>query len=156
MRQKFAYMALCGLLVLAGHVLLGLVVRKAMAQSGKPSAEFDTLTVRSLSVVDAAGRVRARLEITKRPVEAPVEDMMQVFNGAGVSVYLVGASSKGGWVSVRGNDGNERAATGVDSDGGYASVYGNNGVTRAGMRVLPEGGTVFTYNRAGRETGSLP
>ena len=53
-RQKLAYMALGGVLVLAGHVLPGLVVGSATAQSGLQDAEFNEVTVRKMTVVDEA------------------------------------------------------------------------------------------------------
>ena len=53
-RQKLAYMALGGVLVLAGHVLPGLVVESATAQGGLQDAEFNEVTVRELFVVDEA------------------------------------------------------------------------------------------------------
>jgi hypothetical protein len=149
--QKFAYFACGCAFVVIGQVVSGLVVSRATAQTGKkPSAEFDTLTVRSLNVVDTAGRVRARLEVTTRPSAIPVDDVMQVFNRAGVSVSRMGVSADGGDVFVYGNDGKTRAAMGVLSDGGFVSVYGNDGKTRAAMGVLSDGGSVSVDGNDGK------
>ncbi|MBM3216237.1 hypothetical protein FJZ36_15145 [Candidatus Poribacteria bacterium] len=123
--QKLAYMALGGMLVLAGYALSGLVVQKAAAQGeGKSSAEFDTVTVRNLDVVDRERKVRVRLRVTPTGTLAwPVDNVLQVFNGAGVSVYDVGASPYGG---------------------GIVRLRGNDGEPRVVIRVAPEGGVVET------------
>ena len=128
-RQKIGYVALGGLLVLAGHVLPGLIVPRAAAQGkGNPSAEFDTLTVRSLKVIDAKGT-------------------------PGVTIST---DDRGGDVRVLGKNGTTRAAIRVWSRGGAIHVYDNRGELPAlqlGARVLitvdDEGGVVSTYNRQG-------
>lgn len=51
LKTKLVYMALGGVLVLAGHVLPGLVVGSATAQAGLQDAEFNEVTVRKLVVV---------------------------------------------------------------------------------------------------------
>ena len=53
-------------------------------------------------------RVRAMLEVTDRDSIDPVEDVMQVFNEAGVPVYGVGVLAEGGRIRVAGKDGKRR------------------------------------------------
>ncbi len=63
LKSKLAYMALGGVLVLAGHVLPGLVVGSASAQAGLQDAEFNEVTVRKLHVVDSDGSGRVELAV---------------------------------------------------------------------------------------------
>lgn len=164
-KQKLAYIALGGALVIIGQLLPNILVSRVVAQGKATSVEFDTVTCRSLKVVDKTGKVRAQLEVIKRPSVAPVDDVIQVFNQSGVSVYRAGVASNGGNIIVYGND-NEALAgmsigisggmvaiandkgllvammsTSIDNDG-KVSVYGNDGKERATMESLPKGGSV--------------
>jgi len=154
--QKIAYFACGCVFVVAGQVVSGLVVLRATAQPDKkPSAEFEALIVRRLDVVDAYGRVRARLEVTPRGSILPVDDVLQVLNKAGVSVYRVGVGEHGGLVSVHGNDEMSGTMMGVGKDGGWVSVQGNNGKVRAMMDVVEHGGLVRVYGNEGKPRAGM-
>jgi len=66
-RQKLAYMALGGGLVLAGHVLPGLVVGPATAPSGLQDAEFSPLAY--METLAAAGHTPTNHRLI--PASAP-------------------------------------------------------------------------------------
>lgn len=174
-RQKLAYIALGGVLVIAGQLLPSVFLSRGTAQGGKPSAEFDTITVRSLKVVDAAGKIRARLEVIKSATPYLRDDVMRVFNDADVPVYFVAVDSEGGSVVVCNNEGASRAMMTVTSGEGSVSVGGKDnkplammtgdsiavcdkdGQPRATMFVDSDGsGSVVTTGRDGHVTGKLP
>jgi hypothetical protein len=122
-RQKLAYMALGGVLVLAGHVLPGLVVGSATAQSGLQDAEFNEVTVRKLTVVDEA-------------TGATVVRMFGDANGGAVGVYQLDgtmaagmmAFPKGGTILARGQ---VVIADGVDT--GQIKLYTSSSGPTIGM-----------------------
>ena len=116
-RQKMGYMALGGLLVLGGHVLPGLTVPKATAQGGLESADFDAVTVRSLSVLDDTGQVRAVMDV----------------------------DPDGGMIVLYGNDGEARATMDVNPEGGTVHVFASNGPAGAQMTAREHGGEVFVF-----------
>lgn len=164
-KQKLIYFALGCAFVVIGQVLLNVVVPKVTAQGEKESVdlieriraqgkketvEFDTVKVRSLQVVDDEGKVRARLEVTKRPSVASVDDVIQVFDRAGVSVYRVGVTTNGGDMNVYDKGGGVAAGMGVGANGGMVTVADNNGKTCAAMQVLPEGGVVVVLGNDGK------
>ncbi len=60
-KQKFAYMALGGLLAFMGQLLPNMLNDHATAQNEKESAEFDEVKRSRLEVVDATGRTLAVL-----------------------------------------------------------------------------------------------
>ena len=68
------------------------------------------------------GRVRAMLEVTDRDSIDPVEDVLQVFNEAGVPVYGVGVLAEGGLIRVAGKDGKRRAGMSASSEGGAVLI----------------------------------
>lgn len=168
-KHKLIYFALGCAFVVIGQVLLSVLVPKvtaqgkkesaefslsellqqleAEAQSKKASAEFDTVKVRSLQIVDNAGKVRAKLEVTKRDSIIPVDDVIQVFNNAGVSVYRVGVANvmaTGGNVAVYSNDGKITAQISGRASGGDVAVYSNDGKGIASISVALNGsGTVL-------------
>ena len=86
-KQKLIYFALgCAFMVIS-QVLSGVVVSKVTAQGKKESVEFDTVTCRSLKVVDDSGKVRAQLEVKKNPKLDFLNDIIQVFNRNGNLVF---------------------------------------------------------------------
>ena len=66
----------------------------------KDWAEYDTLTVRSLQVLDGTRRVCGTVEATDRDSRAPAEDAIRYSIKQGVTIYGVGVSSEGGLVDV--------------------------------------------------------
>ena len=106
-------------------MLLSVVVPKVTAQNTKMSAEFDTVTCRSLKVVDASGKVCAILE--KKTRNATVDDVIRVLNRAGIPVYSVG----------------------VGIDGGMVALYDKSGICGVTIYTSPNGGTVCANNKSG-------
>ena len=172
-KHKLIYFSLGCAFVVIGQVLLSVVVPRVTAQGKKESVEFDTVKVRSLQVVDDAGKVRAKLEVTKRSSVAGLDDVIQVFNGDGVPVYGVGVSADGASVLVTdnenrkscllgkesvlffGNNGKPCAMMMTDGTGGSIVVFGNDGKTRAVMNVDAYGGRADFYGNDGKRRVSM-
>ena len=144
-KQKLIYFALGCAFVVIGQVLVTVLTPKVTAQGKKASAEFDTVTCRSLKVMDTKGKVRVKLEV-KDPDLYP--DVIQVFNWVGKPIFKVGMMSTGGSVSVAGHDGRTRAEMAVYDYTGSLMVMGKDGSIRAhiGADVDADVGTVDVYN----------
>ena len=137
-KHKLIYFSLGCAFVVIGQVLLSVVVPRVTAQGKKESVEFDTVKVRSLQVVDDAGKVRAKLEVTKRSSVAGLDDVIQVFNGDGVPVYGVGVSADGASVLVTDNENRKSCLLGKES----VLFFGNNGKPCAMMTNDEAGGVI--------------
>ncbi|MBT3266014.1 hypothetical protein HN371_02620 [Candidatus Poribacteria bacterium] len=129
-RQKLVYMALGGVLVLAGHVLPSLVVPSATAQHGPQDAEFNEVTVRKLSVVDeATGATTVTLE------------------------SFLGQAA--GSISVYQPNGTEGAVLWAAEDGGRIDVYHGNGKSIAGLEATSMGGLVWVKDKDGEPEAGI-
>ncbi len=123
-KHKLIYFALGCAFVVIGQVLLSVVVPKVTAQGKKESVEFDTITCRSLKIVDAKGKIRAQLEVDIIGI-----DVIQILNPAGIPVCKIGSAIGGG---------------------GSVIVAGDNGIARASMLVWPRGtGGLNVMNKYG-------
>lgn len=130
LKSKLAYMALGGVLVLAGHVLPGLVVPSATAQGGLQDAEFNDVTVRKLTVVD---------ETTGTPVAVmgagSFGGRVSVYQPDGAMAAYMTASAYGGSIAVAQPDGKLAASMGTTSTGGIVTVRDKYSKPGAGIYV---------------------
>ena len=147
-RNKLMYFSLGCAFVVIAQVLLNVVVPKVTAQ-GKQAVEFDTVTCRNLQIVDDSGQVRAQLEVKRRDDSLiPTDDVIQVFNSAGVAVYRVsvadGISASGGNIAIYTNDGKITSQISGRYQGGDVAVYSSDGKGIASMSIdLNGSGTVL-------------
>lgn len=176
-KHKLIYFALGCAFVVIAQVLLSIVVPKVTAQGKKEAVEFDKVKVRSLEVMDDTGKVRAVLEVIKRPSATPMDDVIQVFNSVGIPVYRVGVDTDGGNVTVWGKNGNPGAGMSVDTNGngsivtfdnkmklnvmigtdngGVVQVNDSEGKKYAVMGALIDGGAVSVYNDDGNPCAAM-
>jgi hypothetical protein len=166
LKSKLAYMALGGILVLAGHVLPGLVVGSATAQSGLQDAEFNEVTVRKLTVkaegfgstiIDDGG-IRVNGESGFTMVHSDTVRVLSVLSGR--TAYLSAKEDRARvGVTVSMQDGKALASTAFlhsDSDQNGLYVSDNAGDTRArmGWSRSSDSGDLALY-RSGSNVGLL-
>lgn len=149
-KQKLIYFALGCAFVVIGQVLVTVLTPKVTAQGKKASAEFDTVKVRSLQVVDRSGKVCAILEKKQRDAskiirDVKVDDVIQVFNHDRVPVYCVGVSKSGGDVGLYNKDGKPNVILIASVFGGYVSVLDNDSKAGAGLSTLFNTGYVSVF-----------
>lgn len=146
-KHKLIYFCAGCAFVVIGQVLLGVLVPKVTAQGKKASAEFDTVTVRSLQVVDDSGKVRAQLEVTKRG------NVIQVFNRDGIPVYQVSVDTNGAIVDMNDKNGKPRVKTSSFSGmyllGGTDIISRDGGITLLGGTISITGGSIFMDDTKG-------
>ena len=155
-KQKLIYFALgCAFMVIS-QVLSGVVVSKVTAQGKKESVEFDTVTCRSLKVVDDAGKVRAQLEVKKNPKLDFLDDIIQVFNRNGHLVFnLANGEEIPGMVTMFDKMGERRVEMRVSGENGNIYVYGKTtyvGIGWGSVEVSDEFEEVELYPHATSET----
>ncbi|MBM3242369.1 hypothetical protein FJZ31_39420, partial [Candidatus Poribacteria bacterium] len=136
-----------GLMLIVGIPLFGALFKKTTTRGNNKSPEFDTVTCRSLRVVDASGKEVARLELTKRD---NVNDVIQVFNSAGVSAYRVGVSPYGGSVGVLDKDGKPCIGMGVGPNGGGVRVSDGDNKAIVMMNITDTGGGLAVSDKTGK------
>ena len=111
----------------AGGVLLGIIIGLCISPLTAQDGNFDSITCRSLNVVDKHGSPRVSLTgITSGGV-------VGVFGRDGLSprVTLLGVSGDGGGVvAVFDGEGNRAVALETDEDGGAVSVADKSGKDR--------------------------
>jgi len=162
-KQKLIYFALGCAFVVMGQVLVTVLTPKVTAQGKKASAEFDTVKVRSLQVMDKKGKVRAQLEVKRRPTIANsvfiqnIDDVIRVFNSAGFCVYRVGVDTDGASVRLSGKE--PSLSVGTVGTGSVVIVGGHgrggrvlvgNGKTCVAMVGDSNGGVVGVYGNDGK------
>ncbi|MCH8247866.1 MAG: hypothetical protein IH951_15885 [Bacteroidetes bacterium] len=129
-KQKLAYIALGGLLVFMGQLLPSIIDGSAIAQRPRvilspkelKFAEFDTVTCKSLKVVDGVGKLLVEIKFTLN----------------------------GGKVMVWGNDGREKASMFGDQHGGHVAVFGTGRFEKAALRIDERGnGDISAWDKNG-------
>ena len=136
-KQKLTYMALGGLLVLAGYILASLA-NDSIAQSGAQDVTFGTITCRRLEVVDDEG---------KKSVELYTDEHSGVIGAYGKDGGLAGLANDehGGVVVAKGKDGG-LASLGIDEHGGYVWANGKDGGL-VKLTINPYGGAMTIFNK---------
>ena len=123
MRRKEMFYAVIGGVVGAILVMAAGSFSPLGAQNEVRDAEFETITCRTIRVVNSEGNERIRLV----------------------------ASERGGHVDVHGEDQSILDTSAVkmyaDEDGGYVGVYGPGGERGASMGITEHGGTVGVFNK---------
>ena len=134
--------------VLLGQVATSLIVPRATAQSGPPSAEFSELTVRSLRVVDESGAIRVRVEVIP---DDEMNQFAQALNSDDWTDQLISASNSQGedvFSLSADNDGASIVVPGVEDDapGGGILISSSDGSIHAGSVAAK---TVSVYSGDG-------
>ena len=143
-KQKLIYFALGCAFVVIGQVLVTVLTPKVTAQGKKADAEFDTVKVRSLQVVDKEGKVLAIMGINVNH-----GGVLQLYGNNGKMEALIGAIGKGGIVSVQDND-DVRVSMYVHTYGGFIDIFGNDGKRRAAIGINEYGhGGINTWDKNG-------
>lgn len=170
LKQKLAYIALGGALVIVGQLLPSMMAPRAIAQGKAKSAEFETVICRRLQVVDSNGEVRVGMEVDNKGGKIGVADkngepraaILASPDSGKISVWGNNGSAgmdvlaSGGAVVVTGKDRNPSAGLSVGYYGGQVSVYSNDGGIRAWMLVLPNDlGGVHIFGRDGKTRAKL-
>ena len=138
-KQKLTYMALGGLLVLAGYILASLA-NDSVAQSGTEDVTFGEITCRGLTVVDGEGKRGVRLWINE------YGGRVKTFGKDGGSATLQ-ISWDGGVIAVKGNDGGY-ALLSTNEHGGIVAASGKDG-GQASLSNDKYGGVVTARNKHG-------
>ena len=126
--------------VLAWNLLSPGATTRAVAQD-KGAME---ITCRALKLVDDKGVVRVQLSYDK------FGGIVQVNNTEGKKVATLEADGDGGFVSLLGHDGKERAFVGVGDkqSGGLIYLKDNQGKNRANFLVYQDGNGGLTFRNA--------
>jgi hypothetical protein len=140
LKAKLAYMALGGVLVLAGHVLPGLIVPSATAQAGLQDAEFNEVTARRLTVMaeDSGKRV---IDLYGGYGGGAV----RMFDEAGGVQLGLRASELGGSIDV-GMEGHPVRPEDRFFSGGLVQIRGDNGYGGSVKLSRPHGGKAVSIS----------
>ena len=157
LKSKLAYMALGGVLVLAGHVLPGLVVGSATAQSGLQDVEFGKIKARSIELGDGPDGAWVHIGAGKKAATI----ILKAATGTGIAmlategeasvgisddtsderVVLAATRQSGSSMSISRGD-TTLARVSTDDDGGLITVGQTDGIMAVGMSAMPTGGSV--------------
>ena len=154
-KQKLAYITLGGVLVFIGQLLPTILGGRATAQNEKMPIEFETVTCRSLKIVDDSGQTVLRLE--KMPHTNGGYSVIQLFNDAGKAVCQIIATPNGGSFAVNANNGDGYAYLGIHrmSESGVVKVSDETGLGSASMFVDDSGGTVNVSDKVGNRLAQM-
>ena len=131
--QKLSYFALGCLFVLVGQLLLQ-STSEVRADEHETQADFETLTVRSLHLIDARGNLAAQLEVVPRGPHTSVNDVLRIFNPDGKTVSRLQVTPLGSQMEISGGDDRVRAMIGVDTDSnGFVTVFDSTGMRMDAM-----------------------
>ncbi|GEM_PF-5888182 len=136
-----------------GLVLLAVLVWNGVGGSAAPQvfaqdqAALD-ITCRALKVVDDAGKVRLQIASNK------FGGVLRVNNADGKPVVALEADADGGFLSVLGHDGKERAFVGVGDkqSGGLIYLKDTDGKTRTTYLVYKDGNGGLNFRNAQDKT----
>ena len=145
LREKLKYMALGGLIVLAGFVF-GNMNKDTEAQSGAET--INELTVRNMIV----------LESIKVINDDSVPQVIIAWdeNGGNVSAYsprgqaALGVGEKGGLIQIGNAEGKIGAQVTMNENGGTVVVRSINGPGAAALAIYEENGVVYTRDKLGK------
>ena len=150
-KQKLAYMALGGLLVFMGMLLLALMNHPAVAQNAKQVASFDEITCKRLNIVDDSGRIYAVLE--KQDIgDSGIYNVIQILNPLGTRVCSLGGDLNGGVLSIHNRTGLSLVDIAIgDSDNeGFVKVIGKDGKSLSQLSIDKYGGVLAIINKSGQ------
>ncbi|MDE0300994.1 MAG: hypothetical protein OXN17_20360 [Candidatus Poribacteria bacterium] len=157
LKEKAAYTALGGLLVVIGMMLSSIladigVAQEDMAFNDMTIVEFDELKCRRLSIVDDRGRTHAVLQKTFERM-SDTADVIQVYNDDRRIVYSAGFDRQGNGVWRVNNRGGKRvimAGVERESENGFLDVKGKSGGV-ASITADEHGGAVHLFRQEGGE-----
>jgi hypothetical protein len=138
-RQKLAYMALGGVLVLAGHVLPGLVVSPAEAQVGVQDAEFDTIMARRIFLRGGGGFIKLLVDEDAASLGLSSPD-------GSIQVSMM-ARDEYGWLTVTNRKTDEVIS--VHTGGDFGVIVRRGDVVLVGLRANDHGGVVEVSDKYG-------
>ena len=141
MRIRLRYMALGGLLVIAGQVLSTLVPDVALGQRIAP--EFDRIACRSLVVTDELGRPQVTLMAGENG------GFIGLSNHAGHMSAALDASATGGTLVIRGGKGSPAAIMRSDDQGSGLWVVGSDGSRRLRVGASEDAADFTMYDVTG-------
>lgn len=157
-KEKLAYTALGGILVILGMILAPFLSDIGVAQNQMPIVddmsimEFDEIKCRRLSIVDNKGKTHAVLQKSFERV-SDTADVIQIYNDDRRIVYSVGFDPQGNGVwRVNNRYGKRVIITGVEqeSGNGFLDVKGTNGGV-AVVTANEHGGAVHLFQQEGGE-----
>src|SRR5688572_20231394 len=139
-RSMMIALGLCLLAALAWNVVGGKDAPRAWAQD-KDAME---ITCKALKVIDDKGKVRLQL------TQGELGGVLRLNNADGKTVAVVEADRDGGFLSVLGHDGKERAFVGVGDKqaGGLIYLKDTQGKNRANLLVYQDGNAGLQFRNA--------
>ncbi len=158
LKEKLAYTALGGILVVIGMILASFLTGIGVAQNDMSIIddmsimEFDEIKCRRLSIVDNRGKTHAVLEKTFERM-SDTADVIQIYNDDRRIVYSVGFDPQGNGVwRVNNRRGKRVVMTGVEreSENGFLDVKGTTGGV-ASLTASEHGGAVHLFQQEGGE-----
>ena len=157
-KEKLAYTALGGILVVIGMISASFFTDRSVAQNDMSIMddmsimEFDEIKCRRLSIVDNRGKTHAVLQKTFERM-SDTADVIQIYNDDRRIVYSVGFDPQGNGVwRVNNRQGKRVVMTGVEreSENGFLDVKGKNGGV-ASLTASEHGGAVHLFQQEGNE-----
>ena len=158
LKEKLAYTALGGILVVIGMILASILGEVGVAQNDTSILddttimEFDEIKCRRLSIVDNKGKTHAVLEKTFERM-SDTADVVQIYNNHRRIVCSVGFDPQGNGVwRVNNRSGKRVIMAGIEreSENGFLDVKGKNGGV-ASITASEHGGAVHLFQQEGGE-----
>jgi hypothetical protein len=147
-RQKLAFFAFGCAFVIVGQVVTGLVVPSATAQGGLQDAEFNTVTVRELNVVDATTGI-----LGVHIATAVDGGILRVMHADGTRAVSMGTTANGGGLRINQADGTTAVSMGPTVDGGGSLGINRNDGAVGVILAADSDGAVLSVTQADGTSG---
>ena len=141
--EKLGYVALGGLLMLAGMLAANLTPLTAQRDS------FGEITCTGLRVVDSEGKQRVGL------MASPEGGLVAACDTNGNPRTMLVGFKGGGKIFVMGHGREEHVTIGVDENGGQIVVHHKDGKSRVAMWSAKDGGQLVVYGKDGKPRGDI-
>ena len=155
-KQKLAYTALGGILVMVGMTTATLLPDIGVAQDDMTIMEFSEIKCRRLSIVDDRGRTHAVLQKSLERM-SDTADVIQIYNDDRKIVYRAGFDPRGnGVMKIHNRHGKRVIMSGVEreSGNGFLDVKGKGGGV-AVVTASEHGGAVHLFQQEGGEAKAI-
>ena len=161
-KEKLAYTALGGILVVIGMILASFFTQRSAAQNDMSIMddmsimEFDEIKCRRLSIVDNRGKTHAVLQKNFERM-SDTADVIQIYSDDRKIVYSVGFDPQGNGVwKVNNRHGKRVIMSGVEreSGNGFLDVKGKGGGV-AVVTASEHGGAVHLFQQEGGEAKAV-
>ncbi len=161
-KEKLAYTAIGGILVVIGMILASFLTGVGVAQNDASIMddmsimEFDEIKCRRLSIVDNRGKTHAVLQKTFERM-SDTADVIQIYNDDRRIVYSVGFDKKGNGVwRINNRRGKRVIMSGVEreSENGFLDVKGTSGGV-AVVTANEHGGAVHLFQKEEGEAKAI-